>query len=429
MKGVDKIQHVDAHENEIVSSDENNTEITQFIQNSPQLKVLNLSHNQLTKTVVIRAKLVKAAEPVVSGIAEKLNRGKKIQQQPKDNLNSGLLAIILTDNKIEELKLEGKFQVLNTIIISKNPLLKKFTDYYSVPELTKFGATETALGQLHASVSTCKQLQELRLSHNPQIFTKETCLKTLLEIEKLDSLKLLALSHNKIGIEWTVMKSHLVMIIKKNRNLRNLSIVGNFEQYIEQVGAEKFKDEVLSLFSKEGISLTHLDDKPVGEKPVKTARPERTRSNNRERTSERKQFDSNERRDKRDVNKERPRKQDRGEKQTEMPEAQEEKPEEVNNNQQLDDYQPIQIPVEMQLKMQRELMKRKKENAEQSLVIQNTKDQQEEKKRKRELLGGFVEQDDKHSGVKKFVNVNTYKKRKSNVFQMLGQDDQADEGW
>ncbi|KAG2382804.1 hypothetical protein C9374_004771 [Naegleria lovaniensis] len=263
-----KIQHLDAHENQIVSSNETNSEILSLVQNAPNLKVLNLSHNQLANKLILNSTLLRTAQPEKSTEEEPKKKILKTKSQSSSSTTSSstssLLALILNDNNLQELQLEGKFEHLNTIIISRNPKLTKFVDFANVPSLTKFGATETALVNLDQTIVTCKQtLQELRLSHNPQLFSNTNCISTLKQIEQLESLKLLAISHNKISHQWNTVKNHLVKIIKNNPNLRNLSIVGNFDEHIQNVGAEKFKEEIIELFSNAGISLTHLDDKPV----------------------------------------------------------------------------------------------------------------------------------------------------------------------
>ena len=437
---------MDAHENQITSVDDNNSAITLFIQNSPSLKVLNLSHNQLTKKLVIKPVLLRKAEIEESVPTATEEKKKNFRNSKKPAIptvisdSSVLLAIVLSDNKLEELKIDGVFEHMNTIIVSRNATFKKFVDFKSVPALTKFAATETSLENLDSSIVSCKQLQEIRLSHNPQLFTTEDKLSSLFDnICKVSSLKLFAINHNNISLPWDVMKKQLSKLAKNNKELKNLSVgTGNLEQAQKEKGPDTFKDELLSIFSKEEIMLSHLDDKLLFAKEKKA--PERSKTNGRDKRENSRDAGrerGNERSDRREDNNDKKRKRMDGE------EYQEKKVKQDTNStitekepaktevpsSQLDDYQAIQIPKEIQEKLEREMAKRKAAQLEQNLVVQNAKDQQEEKLRKRELVGGYVEMDEKHSGVKKMVAVTKYKKKKPNVWKSLANGDEEEESW
>lgn len=461
-----KIQHLDAHDNQITSSNETNAEILSLIQNAPNLKVLNLSHNHLSNKLILNSKLLRTLQTEETNEAETQEKKKILKNKPTSQppssastYSSSLLALILNDNNLEELKLEGKFEHLNTIIISRNSKLKKFVDFANVPSLTKFGATETALECLDKSIVTCKKtLQEVRLSHNPQLFSHRNCVTTLEQLEQLESLKLLAISHNKISHQWNTVKNDLVKIIKNNPNLRNLSIVGNFDEHIQNVGAEKFKEEIMELFSNAGISLTHLDDKPVSTLSTEKSSKKGERDASKELHNKTKSTQK--------VPQERAQKSDDKRKTTQKPshknndahsyqlsntalknakksiessnedeqQQQQQKPSSSSSSaasSSLDDYQPLQLPKDMQEKLQKELEKRRMAMSEQQLAIQNAQEEQLEKKRKRELVGGYVETSEKHSGVKKLVDVKQYKKKKPNVWRSLTKldNEEQEESW
>ncbi|XP_074289478.1 uncharacterized protein LOC141614628 [Silene latifolia] len=125
-----------------------------------------------------------------------------------------LCALILNDNEISSISGLDQLSELNTLVLSRNPISKMGNAFAKLKSIVKISLSNCQLEAIDTSIKACTELEQLRLSHNDITTLPE-------ELSHNKKLQILDIGNNMLS-RWSDIEA-----LSSLRNLKNLNVLGN----------------------------------------------------------------------------------------------------------------------------------------------------------------------------------------------------------